>query len=142
MAHEFLRQFNKNYKKNKILTLNVESALLSYPWPGNVRELRNVLERALILCDKKRITASDLAINGKSRPTEVEQTWSATIHFPVNETINDVTMTVKKLLVSEALHRSGGRRKRAADLLGISSDSLRHYMQIFDLFTAFPSSLD
>ena len=28
-------------------------ALASYGWPGNVRELRNVLESALILCDKK-----------------------------------------------------------------------------------------
>jgi DNA-binding NtrC family response regulator len=27
------------------------NALLSYDWPGNVRELRNVLERAMIVCD-------------------------------------------------------------------------------------------
>jgi NtrC-family two-component system response regulator AlgB len=31
------------------------AALKAYPWPGNVRELRNVIERALILCQGQRI---------------------------------------------------------------------------------------
>lgn len=110
----------------------------NYPWPGNVRELRNVLERALILCDKKRIGVGDLAINNKSGSKELGQTWSVTVGFPESETINDVTMNVKRLLVVEALRRAGGSRKRAAELLGISPDSLKHYMQIFDLYSVLP----
>ena len=35
-------------------------ALKSYDWPGNVRELRNVIERALLLCDGSQITTTDL----------------------------------------------------------------------------------
>ena len=31
------------------------AALTSYRWPGNVRELRNVVERAVILCDADRV---------------------------------------------------------------------------------------
>jgi PAS domain S-box-containing protein len=113
-------------------------AIADYPWPGNVRELRNVLERALILCDRKRINVGELAINSKSRSREPGETWSVTIDFPENETINDVTMNVKRLLVVEALRRAGGSRKRAAELLGISPDSLKHYMQIFDLYSVLP----
>ena len=41
---------------------------------------------------------------------------------------------VKRLLVVEALRRAGGSRVRAAALLGISVDSLKHYMQTFDLY--------
>src|ERR1700720_459614 len=37
-------------------------ALLAHPWPGNVRQLRNVLERALIVCDGRMIRKSDLRI--------------------------------------------------------------------------------
>jgi two-component system, NtrC family, response regulator AtoC len=112
--------------------------LEGYSWPGNVRELRNVLERALILCDNTRITVKDLAIHPSSRPPDVGKAWSLTVGFPENQTINDVTMNVKRLLVIEALRRSGGSRKRAADLLGISPDSLKHYIQIFDLSGVLP----
>ncbi len=113
-------------------------ALAEYSWPGNVRELRNVLERALILCDKTSISLGDLIINHKSRQPNSGETWSVTIGFPENESLNEVTMNLKRLLVVEALRRSGGSRKRAADLLGISPDSLKHYMQIFHLYTATP----
>jgi len=109
-------------------------ALQDYPWPGNVRELRNVLERALILCDKKRIGPEDLALNAKFRAKEGGQEWSVTFGFPENETINDLTMNLKRYLVMEALRRTHGKRKQAAELLGISADSLKHYMQIFDLY--------
>jgi PAS domain S-box-containing protein len=115
-------------------------ALAQYHWPGNVRELRNVLERALILCDKKRIGLENLAINNRGGTTERDQEWSVTFSFPENETINDVTMKLKRQLVVEALHRSGGGRKRAAELLGISADSLKHYMQVFDLYPTLPLS--
>jgi PAS domain S-box-containing protein len=110
-------------------------ALEVYPWPGNVRELRNVLERALILCGKRRISREDLTLNNKFKTREVGQEWSVTLGFPEHETINDVTMNLKRHLVIEALRRTHGSRKRAAALLGISPDSLKHYMHIFDLFT-------
>jgi PAS domain S-box-containing protein len=110
-------------------------ALEVYPWPGNVRELRNVLERALILGGKRRISREDLSLNAKFKTKEVGQEWSVTFGFPENETINDVTMNLKRHLVVEALRRSRGSRKQAAALLGISPDSLKHYMHIFDLFT-------
>jgi PAS domain S-box-containing protein len=113
-------------------------ALESYSWPGNVRELRNVLERALILCNRRQIRIEDLAIHSSPRPLEVEKTWAITVGFPEDQTINDVTMNVKRLLVVEALRRSGGSRKRAADLLGISPDSLKHYIQIFHLASVVP----
>ncbi len=35
--------------------------LQRYPWPGNVRELRNLLERALIMCESPVLQAQDIA---------------------------------------------------------------------------------
>jgi PAS domain S-box-containing protein len=115
------------------------TALADYSWPGNVRELRNVLERALILCDKKKIFVGDLALSQRPRSKEAKQGWSISFGFPENETINDLTMNLKKALVIESLRRTRGSRKRAAELLGISPDSLKHYMQIFDLYSVIPS---
>lgn len=39
-----------------------QRALADYPWPGNVRELKNVIERAVVLGNDRRIDIDDLAL--------------------------------------------------------------------------------
>ena len=45
------------------LHTSAAEVLISYNWPGNVRELENVLQRALVLCVDKHITAEDIMID-------------------------------------------------------------------------------
>ena len=35
---------------------DAKSKMLAYDWPGNVRQLRNVIENAVLFCDRKEIT--------------------------------------------------------------------------------------
>ncbi|MES1204401.1 MAG: sigma 54-interacting transcriptional regulator [Pseudomonadota bacterium] len=43
--------------------------LLGYGWPGNIRELRNVIERALVLCDEAEIRTEHLPLDKmRTRP--------------------------------------------------------------------------
>ncbi len=42
------------------ISLETLDALKAYSWPGNVRELRNVIERAMLLCDGNEITTAAL----------------------------------------------------------------------------------
>src|SRR5687768_11696469 len=44
------------------LTASAASALEAHEWPGNVRELKNVLERALVLCERGEIDDRHLAL--------------------------------------------------------------------------------
>ena len=45
-----------------VVNPEVMEILAGYHWPGNVRELRNILERALILCDNQSIFPKDISV--------------------------------------------------------------------------------
>jgi PAS domain S-box-containing protein len=104
--------------------------LSRYHWPGNIRELRNVLERALILCDRRRITGGDLGFSSGSRSEQFPQDelrFSVGISDVVS--MDDALREAKRALVQEALQRSGGSIKEAALLLGITRASMNHHMK-------------
>ena len=42
---------------------SAQNIIKDYVWPGNVRELENVLQRAIVLCDNKVISAKDIMID-------------------------------------------------------------------------------
>lgn len=97
--------------------------LRAYDWPGNVRELRNVLERALILTGGGSITPASLGLDAK------DDDWSFSTDFPLDRSLNDVARDLKSSLVYEALRRCDNSPTRAARLLGISRNSLNHYIK-------------
>jgi PAS domain S-box-containing protein len=97
--------------------------LQSYDWPGNVRELRNVLERALILTGGGRITPSRLGLDQRV------DDWSFSTNFPDGRSLNDVAKDLKRAMVYEALRRCNNSPTCAARLLGISRNSLNHYIK-------------
>ena len=47
------------------MTPQAMEALRLHEWPGNVRELRNVLERALIMCDGPFIDAAHVCLRAR-----------------------------------------------------------------------------
>lgn len=97
--------------------------LQAYDWPGNVRELRNALERALILTGGGRIAPSWLGLDQR------DDDWSFSTNFPVDRSLNDVAKDLKRAMVYEALRRCNNSPTRAARLLGISRNSLNHYIK-------------
>lgn len=56
LAMYFVRQFNKEYKLEKIITEEAMELLQRFQWPGNIRELENVIERIMISFDGETIT--------------------------------------------------------------------------------------
>jgi DNA-binding NtrC family response regulator len=61
IAEHFLRHYSRQMNKMiRGMDTEVVRRLTGYDWPGNVRQLRNVIERAVILCEQDRLTAKDL----------------------------------------------------------------------------------
>lgn len=102
-------------------------SLVSYNWPGNIRELRNFLERSLILSKPGTFKLAKGIFDSSTNE------WSLTVKFPDKRSLRDLNSEINKSLCLEALRRSGGNKKEAADLLGISRDSIHRYIRKFGL---------
>ena len=58
-----LKRHVENGQQIPFLTEETQDLIRNYNWPGNVRELENVLQRALVLSNKKVINKSDIMID-------------------------------------------------------------------------------
>jgi len=66
IAYYFLKQFC--VKMGKDITEfheNAAARLIEFNWPGNVRQLKNVIERAVILCESDRISLKEMPLLGE-----------------------------------------------------------------------------
>jgi len=61
IAYHFLEQFKRSMGKSiSGYDDHAVNRLTEYDWPGNVRQLRNIIERAVILCDSDQISLKEL----------------------------------------------------------------------------------
>ncbi len=120
------------------LNSEARAMLLAYDWPGNVRELKNVVERAVILDQSGEITPEQLPDRVRSPihrgPPRMGVTGALegglTIEFrPGVDTLDDC----ERRLLSEALRMAGGKKAKAAEILGISRFALLRRVEKFGL---------
>jgi DNA-binding NtrC family response regulator len=112
---------NKKKKTPPAFHPNLIPQLSQYNFPGNVRELRNMTERALILYDGHTLTPDDFSM----KPGEPQTRDSATT--PTFKTYN--LDENEKTLIEGALRETAGNQIKAADLLGLSRDALKHRLK-------------
>jgi two-component system response regulator PilR (NtrC family) len=96
--------------------------LLAYPFPGNVRELENVIERAVALT-RESVIRPDVLPPTVLRPAAA----IGESRIPAGGVdLDQLVADYERGLILEALDRTGGVKKRAASLLGVSFRSFRY----------------
>jgi Nif-specific regulatory protein len=114
--------------------------LVGYAWPGNVRELRNVIERAVILCEGGIITSEHLPLSvaqsvvpagfvttrgaGAAAQADLPEAMPHGSGSPARPPLTTVDAAERELIV-QALARSGNNKSKAARLLGLTRAQLR-----------------
>jgi two-component system response regulator PilR (NtrC family) len=126
LAEHFLRRFSAEHRRASKLSPEAMRRLESYEFPGNVRELENIIERAVALSSSALIGMSDLP-EVKSPRITTPQPPSALPAEGVD--LDQLVSDYERTWVLRALEQTGGVRKRAAALLGISFRSLRYRLE-------------
>jgi len=93
--------------------------LLSYSWPGNVRELENVMERAVVLARGERIGV-DLLPKEMTERVPLPEIPA----IPERLAFYDAVARYERILIENALRKTGGVQKQAAELLGLKPTTL------------------
>lgn len=119
LAEFMLEAANRELKKKvKGFDRETQKKLKAYPWPGNIRELKGVVKRAVLLAKGDWIISEDVDLPNNPRQTE---------GYSLNDERTERENIVK------ALEATGGDKKAAAKLLGISRSTLYLKMEKYRL---------
>lgn len=128
LAEHFLKKYlASNHSQAKNFSQEAMAKLMSMSWEGNVRELENIIERAVVLARGTSIEAKDLpgATEGNVE-TFFETNQSGTL--PTLEEI-------EKRYFKFVLDKTGGRKEKAAQILGVNRRTLYRKEREYGLIT-------
>jgi two-component system response regulator AtoC len=120
LVEHLTRRIARDLHKHRIVVAPATMRLLQHaPWPGNVRELENALVRAAVLSPSGVLGPDHIVLAGAMPlPLAGDRTSS-----------NDTLAAAMRRHVDEILERTGGNKRAAARLLGISRQRLDRILE-------------
>jgi len=141
----FVRRFSREYRTPiRHVSEAAFGKLKSYSWPGNVRELENCIRRAVLLCQGDVLLEEHLGIE-REEPVPPGGLGSHQLLQNIERKLDDLLVDltglarrephtntfelVEKAFISRVLKECGFNQVKAAKMLGISRNTLRHRMK-------------
>ncbi len=134
ISYHFLNQFAKAMGKSlKGFSDEAVNRLTAHDWPGNIRQLRNVIERAVILCEGEEITPKDLFLSWETN--EVEQMMEVVPE--TNEDLKKLKKEIREKAVNRveknfllnALAKNDWNITKAADCTGLQRTNFQSLLK-------------
>ena len=120
----YLRKYSlENNAVAKSIDKEVMDYLCQYNWPGNIRELKNIIQRAVVM--------------GSHEALQLEQFNCLFTHQDVERSGNTLTAgkaieDVERDLIYSTLEKTGGNKTKAAELLKITTRTLRNKLHKYN----------
>ena len=108
--------------------MNFKEFALNYSWPGNIREFKNPIERAILLCEDKKLRLKDF-LDFNNVPINLSLFQENSLFFPhliridLNYKETDLH-GLSKLYAKKVLLKMRGNKSKTSKILGISRPKL------------------
>lgn len=112
LVDKFLFKYGIEYKDRFLkITPDALAILKRYNWPGNIRELENIIQRAVIMCDK--------VVDVEHLPDHLKYTimFSEEALVPLK--------VIEKQYIEKVLRATGNNKTKAAEILQIDRKTIR-----------------
>ena len=126
VARHFLGKYSKGLGKDisKVSTYAMD-ILSQYPFPGNVRELENIIERSVALETSNIVLPQSLTLSNFKK-ARIGESRRRTDLGPDGIELDEVMAEIEREYILKAMGMANGSKQRAAELLGITVDSLKY----------------
>jgi len=136
LAQHFMEKYSEEFGKEvKKISQEAMDLLTEYDYPGNVRELENAIERAVALERGSAILPESLPLHIQA-PSAVATSSDELFGLEWNEEgieMEAIVEQIERTFIKKALKKTGGVKKDAAKVLGISFRSLRYRIDKYGL---------
>ena len=114
LIRHYLDIYNKMYLRNIHISDEAMGLLCKYQWPGNIRELSHMIEKIVVLADKREIIPADL-------PGDVFDLAENTQDYEIfsEKHLDDALEALERKMITDAYEKTGSS-VGAAKQLGIS----------------------
>jgi DNA-binding NtrC family response regulator len=122
LVHHFIEKICRQEElPPREVTAEALQRLTRYDWPGNVRQLENAVETAIALSGDRRVLyPSDFPLPCATVPKPLAASSTPVIALPDDGLDFEATISRMELaLLEQALRKSGGNKKQAADMLNL-----------------------
>jgi len=121
LAQHFLEKYStKHQKAGLTLSPEVLEVIRNHAWPGNVRQLQHGMERAVLMCEGRKIDPADVF------PEDHDQGVASDSRRP---TLAELEMTT----IRDSIRRNGGNLSKVARELGVARSTLYNKIKTYGI---------